>query len=146
YGRLAGRFAGAPVDDGGGGLPFPQYPRPPRADGDIWFLDLLEWGHGGGPGRVGPALVGDLRYPHGIPRRAVNLILDVSAARAGGQIGADALARGAQSLGELQSYAALAPLERLYGHDDARVRRASVRALRHLYFKRSFGLLQKGLR
>jgi HEAT repeat protein len=34
----------------------------------------------------------------------------------------------------------------LYGHEDARVRRASVRALRHLYFKRSFGLLAKGLR
>src|SRR5262249_30266019 len=70
---------------------------------------------------------------------------ELAAARAAGAVGADTLATVAQGLGELQAYAALAPLERLYLHADARVRRASVRALRHLYFKRSFGLLQRGL-
>ncbi len=146
YTALAARFAAAPVEDPGEGLQFPQYLKQPRAYGDIWFLDLVEWEHDGDPERVALAIVGDLRYPDGIRRRAVNLILDVAAARAGGAIGAETLAQVAQSLGELQSYAALSPLERLYEHEDARVRRASVRALRHLYFKRSFSLLQKGLR
>src|SRR6185503_8492478 len=85
------------------------------------------------------------RYPDGIRRRAVNLVLEVSAARQQGEVGADTLAQVAQSLGELQSYAALSALERLYLHVETRVRRAAVRALRHLYFKRSFGLLGKGL-
>jgi HEAT repeat protein len=48
-------------------------------------------------------------------------------------------------LGELQSYAALTPLERLYTHEDARVRQAAVEALRFLYFKRSFGIIRRAL-
>src|SRR5205814_3943929 len=95
--------------------------------------------------RVAVAIIGDLRYPDSIRRRAMNLILELAAARAAGSVGADTLALVGGALGELQSYAALAPLERLYLHADARVRRAAVRALRHLYFKRSFGLLQRGL-
>jgi hypothetical protein len=144
YQALAARYAGAP-SEAGEGLQLPQYMRQPRAYGDHWFVDLVEWEHDGDPEKVATAIVGDLRYPDGIRRRAVNLILELAAARAAGQVAADNLATVAQTLGELQSYAALAPLERLYLHADARVRRAAVRALRHLYFKRSFGLLGRGL-
>ena len=48
-------------------------------------------------------------------------------------------------LGELQSYAALCPLETLYQHEDPQVRRAAVRALRFLFFKRSFTLIRQAL-
>jgi len=144
YKGIANRYAGAPSEEGDG-LQFPQYLRQSRAYGDIWFVDLIEWEHDGDPEKIAVSIIGDLRYPDSIRRRAVNLILELAAARASGTIGADTLAAVAQGLGELQSYAALAPLERLYLHADARVRRAAVRALRHLYFKRSFGLLQRGL-
>jgi hypothetical protein len=144
YKTIAARYADAPSDDGAG-LQFPQYLRQPRAYGDIWFVDLVEWEHDGDPEHVAVTIIGDLRYPDAIRRRAVNLILELAAARLGGAVGADTLAQVATALGELQIYAALAPLERFYLHADARVRRAAVRALRHLYFKRSFGLLGRGL-
>ena len=48
-------------------------------------------------------------------------------------------------LGELQSYAALSPLEKLFGAQDPVIRRAAVRALRFLYFKRSFVIVRKAL-
>jgi hypothetical protein len=144
YTEIPERYSGAPNEEGEG-LQFPQYLRQPRAYGDIWFVDLVEWEHDGDPERVAAAIVGDLRYPDGIRRRAVNLVLEMAAARQQGEVGPDTLAAVAQSLGELQSYAALSALERLYQHVETRVRRAAVRALRHLYFKRSFGLLGKGL-
>jgi HEAT repeat protein len=134
---LAARYADAPSENGEG-LQLPQYLRQPRAYGDIWFVDLVEWEHDGDPERTAVAIIGDLRYPDSIRRRAVNLILELAAARSTG-VGPTCLASTASTLGELQSYAALAPLEKLYLHADARVRRAAVRALRHLYFKRSFG-------
>jgi HEAT repeat protein len=55
------------------------------------------------------------------------------------------LARVSELLGDLQSYAALKPLERLYEHPDVVVRRASIRALRNMHFKRSFGLIMRAL-
>ena len=144
YAEMPGRYAGAPNEEGEG-LQFPQYLRQPKAYGDIWFVDLIEWEHDGDPERVAAAIVGDLRFPDGIRRRAVNLMLELASARQKGEVGGEALVQVAQSLGELQSYNALSPLERLYQHPETRVRRAAVRALRHLYFKRSFGLLTRGL-
>jgi HEAT repeat protein len=51
----------------------------------------------------------------------------------------------AELLGELQSYAALSPLEKLFASPDPVIRRAAVRALRFLYFKRSFVIVRKAL-
>jgi HEAT repeat protein len=169
YVAIAGRYVNAPTEEGEG-LQFPQYLRQPRAYGDIWFADLVEWENDGDPEKVAIGIIGDLSYPDGIRRRAVNLILTLASARAAASVGIEAvagdagaragagagtgraaaagpetMAQVADLLGNLQCYAALSPLERLYRHDDARVRRAAVRALRHLYFKRSFNLLSRGL-
>jgi HEAT repeat protein len=57
----------------------------------------------------------------------------------------ETLARVGELLGELQSYAALRPLERLYEHPEPSVRRAAIRALRFLFFKRSFSLIGRSL-
>ena len=51
----------------------------------------------------------------------------------------------AEKLGELQSYAALSPLEKLFQSTEPVVRRAAVRALRFLFFKRSFVIVRKAL-
>jgi HEAT repeat protein len=48
-------------------------------------------------------------------------------------------------LGDLQAYAALRPLERLAVHASPEVRRGVQRALRNLYFKRSFQMIARGL-
>ena len=67
------------------------------------------------------------------------------AAARGDEAAPETLVKIADLLGELQSYAALNPLERLFDHDDAQVRRAAVRALRFLYFKRAFVIVRRAL-
>ena len=76
-----------------------------------------------------------------IRRRALNVLLthlDARAAASGGELDPHTLAQIAQDMGELQAYAALRPLERLSTHAHPEVRRGVMRALRHLFFKRTF--------
>jgi hypothetical protein len=145
YQAIAARFRGAPAAEPEG-IRFPEYLRQTRAYGDIWYVDLIEWELDGDPEQVGATIVGDLRHSNVTRRRALNLVLDVSDARARRQEGTPiALVSIAEGLGELQSYAALRPLEKLYEHADASVRRAATAALRKLYFKRSFTLIGRAL-
>ncbi len=145
YAQISVKFAEAPTDVREA-PEFPEYLRQPHAYADIWFVDLVEWEMDGDAEQVAAAIVGDLRYPDGFRRRALNVVLAYADARHKNTLGdPTTLARVCEALGELQSYAALRPLEKLYEHDEAKVRRAAVRALRYLHFKRSFGLIQKGL-
>src|SRR5690606_37428810 len=124
----------------------PDYLKQQHAYADIWFVDLLEWEMDGDPFAVAASIVGDLRYPNGIRRRALVVLLTLGDARRRDALGdVETLVDVAELLGELQSYAALAPLEKLFAHADAQVRRAAVRALRFLYFKRSFVIVRKAL-
>lgn len=146
YLTVAKRYDGAGA--GGGDAPaFPDYLKQQHAYADIWFADLLEWELAGDPLAVAAAMVGDLRYPNGIRRRALVVMLTVADAELRGELAsAEVLAVLAEQLGELQSYAALAPLERLYQHPEPGVRRAAIKALRYLYFKRSFVTVRKALK
>jgi hypothetical protein len=145
YRAIAERFAGAPAG-GEAVVEFPAYLRQPHAYTDIWFVDLVEWEMGGDPASVASLIIGDLRYPDGFRRRALNVLLTTGdAAAAGTTEHPETLVRIATALGELQSYAALRPLEKLFEHGDPDVRRAAVTALRYLHFKRSFGLVRKAL-
>jgi hypothetical protein len=145
YAAISAKFAEAPTDVREA-PEFPEYLRQPHAYADIWFVDLIEWEMDGDAEQVAAAIVGDLRYPDGFRRRALNVVLAFADARHKNTLGDPAtLARVSEALGELQSYAALRPLERLFEHDEPKVRRAAVRALRYLHFKRSFGLIQKAL-
>jgi tetratricopeptide (TPR) repeat protein len=124
----------------------PDYLKQQHAYADIWFVDLLEWEMDGDPFAVAASIVGDLRYPNGIRRRALVVLLtlaDAQSRRAEGET--ETLVHVAELLGELQSYAALSPLEKLFQSGDAVIRRAAVRALRFLYFKRSFVIVRKAL-
>jgi len=124
----------------------PDYLKQQHAYADIWFVDLLEWEMDGDPHAVAASIVGDLRYPNGIRRRALVVLLtlaDAQTRRAQGD--PETLVHVAELLGELQSYAALSPLEKLFASGDALIRRAAVRALRYLYFKRSFVIVRKAL-
>lgn len=124
----------------------PDYLKQQHAYADIWFNDLLEWEMDGDPIAVTASIVGDLKYPNGHRRRALVVLLtlaDAQQRKAEGE--AETLVQVADLIGELQSYAALSPLERLFASADPQLRRAAVRALRFLYFKRSFVIVRKAL-
>ncbi len=145
YSSIAHRYAEASPQSGDAPA-FPDYLKQQHAYADIWFVDLLEWELGGDPQRVASSIIGDLRYPNGIRRRALVVVLSLAdAALRGEETAPETLVRVADLLGELQSYAALNPLERLYEHADPRVRRAAVRALRFLFFKRAFIIVRRAL-
>lgn len=145
FAAIAARYAGAPTEAIEAPA-FPDYLKQQHAYADIWFVDLLEWELGGDPFGVATSIVGDLRYPNGIRRRALVVLLTLADAQHRHKEGdVETLVVVSELLGELQSYAALNPLERLFGHADPAVRRAAVRALRFLYFKRSFVIVRKAL-
>jgi tetratricopeptide (TPR) repeat protein len=124
----------------------PDYLKQQHAYADIWFVDLLEWEMDGDPHAVAASIVGDLRYPNGIRRRALVVLLTLADAQVRrAQAEPETLVHVAELLGELQSYAALSPLEKLFASGDAVIRRSAVRALRYLYFKRSFVIVRRAL-
>lgn len=124
----------------------PDYLKQQHAYADIWFVDLLEWEMDGDPYAVAASIVGDLRYPNGIRRRALVVLLTLADAQQNDRDAAtDTVVHVAELLGELQSYAALSPLEKLFASPEPVIRRAAVKALRFLYFKRSFVIVRKAL-
>ena len=146
YAAISRRYAQA-ENDSQEAPEFPEYLKQQHAYADIWFVDLIEWELAGDPYGVSASIVGDLRYPDGIRRRALVVVLSLEdAAARGEEARADTLTKVAELLGELQSYAALSPLERLFEHDQPEVRRAAVRALRFLFFKRAFVLVRRALK
>jgi len=145
FAAIAGRYAGAPTETVEAPA-FPDYLKQQHAYADIWFVDLAEWELDGDPFGVSSSIVGDLRYPNGIRRRALVVLLTLADAQHRQQQDqVDTLVTIAELLGELQSYAALNPLEKLFAHPEPAVRRAAVKALRFLYFKRSFVIVRKAL-
>ncbi len=128
--------------------PFPDYLRQQHAYPEIWYQDLIEWELDGDPAQVCASIVGDVRYADMIRRRALLVLLTIRGMprlEQGGETGPALLAQVAVGLGELQAFAALRPLERLSTHVSPEVRRGVQRALRNLYFKRSFNMIAPGL-
>lgn len=124
----------------------PDYVKQQHAYAEIWFVDLLEWEMAGDPYAVAVSIVGDLRYPNAIRRRALVVALTLADAQTRTtDSDVDYLVRVAELLGELHSYAALSPLEKLYESAEPAIRYAAVKALRFLYFKRSFVIVRKAL-
>ena len=146
YATVAGNYVGVRPTQNDAPA-FPDYLKQQHAYAEIWFVDLLEWELAGDPAGVAASIVGDLRYPNGIRRRALVVLLTLDeAARSNTATDVQTLAHIGELLGELQSYAALSPLEKLFAHGDPVVRRSAVRALRFLYFKRAFVIVRQALR
>lgn len=145
FANIATRYKGLaapPVELPG----LPDYLKQQHAYADIWFVDLLEWEMSGDAFAVAASIVGDVRYPNGIRRRALVVLLTLADAQARNAADeTETLEHVAELLGELQSYAALSPLEKLFASSDAKIRYAAVKALRFLYFKRSFVIVRKAL-
>lgn len=158
YQKLAQRFAQGLLPTQPEAPSFPEYLRHQHAYPDIWFLDMIEWEYDGDPGAVCAAILGDPRHADMVRRRALYVLLLQLAGGGGAAGGSSAAATTrelsrvrlleqiAQGLGEMQTYASLRPLERLYEDRDPRVRRAAMAALRYLTFKRTYQLVMRGLR
>ncbi len=141
YAAIAGRYRGAPAS-GEAAPPFPEYLRQAHAYPEIWYMDLVEWEHDGDVPSVCLSVMVDYTYPDVVRRRALQVLLDHADAGNDPSLHAKV----AEGLGDLQVYVVLRPLERLFESPDLRVQRGVMRALRCLFFKRTFGLLVRGLR
>jgi len=144
YQRLYARLANVP-DEAGPRAALPAHLRIETAYPEVWRLDVVEWEQQGDAAETMGEVAFDAKYPDFTRRRALLARLHALSEGAG-RPDATHLATLAVQLGRSETYAALAPLERLYRHPDARVRAACLRATRQLYFKRSFVLVQLGLR
>jgi tetratricopeptide (TPR) repeat protein len=143
YAKIAERYS---ASEGSGLEPpsFPDYLRHPHAYPEIWYQDLVEWELDGEVVPVCAEVIGDRTYPDVVRRRALNVLLDSLEL---GDAGDPArLARIAEALGGLQIYVVLRPLERFFErHPDPLVQQGTMKALRYLFFKRTFALLGLGL-
>lgn len=144
YARLRQRLAEVP-DEAGQTVAFPDYLRMETAYPEIWNLDVIEWEQGGDPAETMADVLQDAKWPDFTRRRALLCRLY--------QLGSGEVAPSAATLealasylGRVEIYASLAPLEKMYESPEGRVRAAVLRAVRQLYFKRSFVLVMRGLK
>ena len=143
YTRLASRLAGL-RDDDAASPGFPDYLRAEVPYPEIWRLDVVEWEQAGDPAETMADLVVDPRAPDSVRRKALVVRLFQLGA-APGPLSAPHLVALAGQLARVETYAVLAPLERMLDDDRATVRAAALNAVRTLFFKRSFVAIRRGL-
>jgi HEAT repeat protein len=143
YTRLASRLSGL-KDDDNASPGFPDYLRADVPYPEIWRLDVVEWEQGGDPAETMADLVLDARVPDSVRRRALVVRLFQLGAPSG-RLTASYLAAIAAQLARVETYAVLAPLEKMLEHDQPSVRAAVLNAVRTLFFKRSFVAIRRGL-
>jgi len=144
YRRLQKRLEGVPDEDGQTQA-FPDYLRMDTAYPEIWRLDVIEWEQGGDAAETMGEVLQDEKWPDFTRRRA--LLCRLHQLGSGEtHLSPDTLVGLAGLLGRVEIYASLSPLEHIVEHDDARVRAACLKAVRQLFFKRSFVLVMRGLR
>ena len=123
---------------------FPDYLRMDTAYPEIWRLDVLEWEQDGDPAETMAEVIQDAKWPDFTRRRA--LLCRLAQLGSGEAVLSDqTLEYLASFLGRVEIYAALAPLEKMFEHESPVVRAAVMKAVRQLFFKRSFVLVIQGL-
>ncbi len=149
YARAAKRYVGV-KDDALDAAPLPQHLRQENHFPDVWHVDVLEWEQQGSAAEACADVLLDKRWPDLIRRKALLARLtafgveakpdDASAAMTSARV------RLAEQLAQLQLYAVLSPLERLFARPDRAVKIAVLAAMQTLFFKRSFVTVRAGLR
>lgn len=143
YTRLYERLKGVP-DESGPRPALPDYLRVEIAYPQVWRLDVIEWEQQGDAAEAMGEVLLDEKL-HDFTRRRALLCRLHQLSSPTPHPSPERLTGLALQLGRTELYCALTPLERLYEHTDAHVRAACLRAVRQLYFKRSFVLVQRGL-
>ncbi len=156
YSRAAKRYEGVrdePLD----AAPLPAHLRQDNHFPDVWHVDLLEWEQQGSAAEACADVLLDRRWPDLIRRKALLARLTafaveplpgatVDRARDTGPAATSARVRLAEQLAQLQLYAVLSPLERLFLRPERSVKIAVLAAMQTLFFKRSFITVRAGLR
>jgi hypothetical protein len=149
YARAAKRYAGVrdePID----ASPLPPHLRQDAQFPDVWHVDLIEWEQHGSASEACADVLLDKRWPDLIRRRALLARLTALAVEDAADDEAPwvlgARVRLAEQLAQLQLYAALSPLERLFERPERAVKIAVLAAMQTLFFKRSFVTVRAGLR
>lgn len=149
YARAAKRYKGVrdePIDT----APLPSHLRQDNQFPDVWYVDLLEWEQQGSAAEACADVLLDRRWPDLIRRKAMLARLTAFAVEdrpndASGPA-TSARVRLADQLAQLQLYAVLSPLEKLFQRPERPVKIAVLAAMQQLFFKRSFVTVRAGLR
>lgn len=147
YARASRRYDGLrnePLD----ATPLPSHLRQEQGFPDVWHVDVLEWEQGGSAAEAAADVLLDLRWPDLIRRKALLARLTAFVAESGqpGPTTVNAQIKLAGQLAQLQLYNVLSPLEHLYEVREPQVKVAVLRALRTLFFKRSFVTIRTALK
>ena len=150
YGRVSGRY-GSMRDDGLETSSSVAHPLSRETHfTEVWHVDVLEWEQRGSAAEACADVLLDRRWPDLIRKKAMlarMTALPIEAAPDDGSAAhSEARARLAEQLAQLQLYAVLSPLEKLFAREDRRVRIAVLQSLQTLFFKRSFVTVRAGLR
>jgi tetratricopeptide (TPR) repeat protein len=117
---------------------------------DVWHGDILEWEEHGSAVEASADVLLNRSLPDVIRRKAMLARLTAFAVEARpddtSQPAIVARVRLAEQLAQLQLYAVLSPLEKLFTRPERAVRIAVLSAMQTLFFKRSFITVRAGLR
>ena len=149
YARAAKRYDGVrdePIDT----APLPSHLRQDNNFPDVWHVDLLEWEQQGSAAEACADVLLDRRWPDLIRRKALLARLTAFAVEGNPEDASGpaitARARLAEQLAQLQLYAVLSPLEKLFQRPERAVKVGVLSAMQQLFFKRSFVTVRAGLR
>jgi tetratricopeptide (TPR) repeat protein len=151
YARAAERYKGV-RDEALDAAPLPAHLRQDNHFPDVWHVDLIEWEQQGSAAEACADVLLDKRWPDLIRRKA--LLSRLTAFAVEGYV-EDARTRAAamtarvklaEQLAQLQLYAVLSPLEKLFERPEREVKVAVLGAMQTLFFKRSFITVRAGLR
>lgn len=149
YARAAKRYEGVrdePIDT----APLPSHLRQDNHFPDVWHVDLIEWEQQGSAAEACADVLLDRRWPDLIRRKAMLARLTAFAVEGRPEDSSapvtNARVRLADQLAQLQLYAVLSPLEKLFQRPERQVRIAVLAAMQQLFFKRSFVTVRAGLR
>jgi hypothetical protein len=149
YARAAKRYDGVrdePTDT----APLPSHLRQDNHFPDVWHVDLIEWEQQGSAAEACADVLLDRRWPDLIRRKAMLARLTAFAVESRPEDGSGpataARVRLADQLAQLQLYAVLSPLEKLFTRTERQVKVAVLSAMQQLFFKRSFVTVRAGLR
>jgi len=130
--------------------PLPAHLRQDNHFPDVWHVDLIEWEQQGSAAEACADVLLDKRWPDLIRRKALLARLTAFAVEGrpadGGQAMVTARVRLAEQLAQLQLYAVLSPLEKLFERPERATKVAVLAAMQTLFFKRSFITVRAGLR
>lgn len=149
YARAAKRYDGVrdePIDT----APLPSHLRQDNHFPDVWHVDLIEWEQQGSAAEACADVLLDKRWPDLIRRKAMLARLTAFAVEGRPEDtsgpATSARVRLADQLAQLQLYAVLSPLEKLFTRAERPVKVGVLAAMQQLFFKRSFVTVRTGLR